>query len=164
MLSIYIKRLVWIPVENKSCSSCIYHEITVMWSIIKLLYCNTPIDDVESHNIYLCVFLWWYWSIPKKVMNITTQPILSSLVDSEGILIGYAPKLLLVTWFHLKSSCDISQCLVSNFIFTLDWRLITICSLRYDDHVITCIHIFRRSWQCTTFVHSDECKVLILVI
>ena len=48
--------LVWLPVENNSCSICISHEITTTWSIIKLLSCNTSIDDVDSHTPYFDVF------------------------------------------------------------------------------------------------------------
>ena len=44
--------LFWIPVENNPLSTCIPHEITAMWYIIKIISCNTPIDDVDSHNPY----------------------------------------------------------------------------------------------------------------
>ena len=42
------KRLIWIPVYNNPCSSCIYHEIISMWSIISIISCNILIDNVDS--------------------------------------------------------------------------------------------------------------------
>ena len=51
------KTLIWFTVEKNSCISYIYHEITSILSIIKLLYCNTSIDDVESHTPYFDVFV-----------------------------------------------------------------------------------------------------------
>ena len=50
------KILVWVPVYNNSCNICISHEITAMGCIIKIIYCNTPIDDVDSHTPYFDVF------------------------------------------------------------------------------------------------------------
>ena len=94
---LWIKKiLVQIIVENNSCSRFISHEITVMWSIIKFLSCNISIDDVDSRTPYFYGVLLMYYSIPEEVRNITIQPILSSTVDTYGILIGKAPKFFLV--------------------------------------------------------------------
>ena len=90
--------LVWLLVENNYCSSCVSHEISVMWYIIKFLSCNTPIDDVEYHTTYFDVVVWRYWYMPEEVRNITTQPILGLAVDPYGILIGKVPKFFCVTW------------------------------------------------------------------
>ena len=49
------KSMVWIPVENKYCSICISHGITVMWYIVKIISCDIPIGDVESHTPYFDV-------------------------------------------------------------------------------------------------------------
>ena len=57
MGSVDKKSLIWIPVDNNSCSSCIYHEITLMGYVIKILYFNTSIDDVDSHTPYFDVFV-----------------------------------------------------------------------------------------------------------
>ena len=57
MGSVDNKITICLLVDNNSCSSYIYHEITTVWSIIKLLYCNTSIDDVESHIPYFDVFV-----------------------------------------------------------------------------------------------------------
>ena len=78
MGSVDNKSLIWIPVENNSCSSCLSYEITVMWYIIKIISCNKSIDDVDSHTPYFYVFLWRYCYMPDGVRNVTTQPILSS--------------------------------------------------------------------------------------
>ena len=50
------KRMVCIPVYNNSCSSCIYYEITVMLSTIKIISCYTSIDDVDYHDPYFDFF------------------------------------------------------------------------------------------------------------
>ena len=57
MVSVDKKLMVWLPVDNNYCSSCISYEINVMWSIIKIIYCNTPIDDVDSNIPYVDIFL-----------------------------------------------------------------------------------------------------------
>ena len=44
------KMLVCITVDNNSFSSCISHEIYAIWSIINIISCNMPIDDVDSHT------------------------------------------------------------------------------------------------------------------
>ena len=51
------KSLVCIPVENNTCISCIYLEITVTESIINILSCDRPIDNVDSHTPYFDVFV-----------------------------------------------------------------------------------------------------------
>ena len=42
---------------KNSFSSCIFHEITPVWPIIKLLYCSTSINDEDSYPIfwYVCI-------------------------------------------------------------------------------------------------------------
>ena len=57
MVSMDNKKLVWLPVDNNSYSSCRYHEITNIWYIIKIISCNMSIDDVYSHTSYFYVFL-----------------------------------------------------------------------------------------------------------
>ena len=88
MESVDIKILVWILVENKSCRSCIYHKITAVWSIIKIISCNTPINNLDSHTPYFYVFVYWYLFMTEEVINITTQPITSSEWDTYGTWIG----------------------------------------------------------------------------
>ena len=77
MGSVDNKKFVLLPVENNSCSSCIYYEIIVMQYIINILFSNKPIDEVDSHTPYFDVFVWSSCSIPEEVSNIATQPILS---------------------------------------------------------------------------------------
>ena len=50
------KRLIYIPVENNLCSSCITNEITMMWSIIKF-FLVTHVHWLcrLSHPILWCV-------------------------------------------------------------------------------------------------------------
>ena len=48
MLSLDIKIMVCLTVENNYCSRFIPNVITAMLSIVKLLSCNTHIGDVES--------------------------------------------------------------------------------------------------------------------
>ena len=48
MRSVYIIRLFWILVDDNSYSIIILYEVSVFWSIIKLLSCNTSIDNVDS--------------------------------------------------------------------------------------------------------------------
>ena len=88
MSSVDNKRLVQLPVYNNSCIICISYEITDMLSVINLIYCNTPIDNVYSHATYFDVFVWWSWYMPEEVSNITTKHILGSVVDPYGILTG----------------------------------------------------------------------------
>ena len=88
MGSMDLKIMIWLPVENNSCSSRISHEITVVWSIINILSCNTPIYDVDYNTPYFDLFVFWYWSIPYEWSNIVTQHILNSEVDPDEILIG----------------------------------------------------------------------------
>ena len=52
LVSVDIKSIVCIPVEVTLFSICIPHEIVAIWFIIKLLYCSTPIDNVESCTPY----------------------------------------------------------------------------------------------------------------
>ena len=40
------KRLEWISEDNNPYSSCIYHKISAMWSIINIPSCITPINDL----------------------------------------------------------------------------------------------------------------------
>ena len=51
------KRVICLPVDNNSCSSCISHEITLKGYISMVIYCNVSIDDVESHTPYVDVFV-----------------------------------------------------------------------------------------------------------
>ena len=134
-----------------------------MWSIIKVICCYTSIDDVKSHIPYFDVFVWRSWSMPEEVSNITTQSILNYVVDLYGILIGKAPRFLLVYWVQYKSTFGISRCLIWYFYYTIKWRCISICSLNDDVHVVTCLCGFRISWQWSIFVNSYECNVLILI-
>ena len=99
----------------------------------------------------------------EKLMNISTQPVLSSAGYPDGVLIGKASKLFLVTWVQYKSSCYIIQCLIWDFAFNIDWICISTYSLNYDDHFMTCYHKFIRSFQLYIFIHSYECNFLILV-
>ena len=56
LLGCHIQMLVWIQVENKCCSICISHIISEMLSIIKIIYCTTPIDYIYYHKqIFSCV-------------------------------------------------------------------------------------------------------------
>ena len=75
MGSVNNKLLIWFPVYNNSCSSCIYHKIPSMWSVIKFLYCSTSIDDVDSHTPYFDMFAWRSYYMPQKLRNITKQSI-----------------------------------------------------------------------------------------
>ena len=43
--------MVWLPIDNNSCSIWTSYEITAMWYIIKIISCNTSIDDVDSHTL-----------------------------------------------------------------------------------------------------------------
>ena len=113
------KRLVWFPVDNNSCTSIISHEITPMWYIIKLLYCITYIDDVESHTTYFDMLVWRSCSIPEEVRNITMQYIISSAGEPYGILIGKTQSSFLVTWVQYKRSRDIINCLIWTFTLPL---------------------------------------------
>ena len=56
------KRLVWLPVEDNSCSIPLRHKISAMWSITNFLSCNAPIDDVDSYTPYFHVFVCSSWS------------------------------------------------------------------------------------------------------
>ena len=138
------KSLIWFPVENNSCSRYIFNEITSVWSIIKILYCNTLIDGVESHTPYFDVFVWSSCSIPGEVSNTTTQSILLLAGDPYGILIGKTPRFFLVNWYQQKSSCDIIKCIIRTFNFNIERRCISACGLNYDVHVVTCPHKFIR--------------------
>ena len=69
-------------------------------------------------------------------------------------------------------SCDLSSVedilwyyLVSNwvFLFTIECRFISTYSSNYYVHAVTCLHEFRRSCQCSIFIHLDECNFFILV-
>ena len=53
-------------------------------------------------------------------MNIATQPIISSAVDPDGILIGGTPNFFLVTLVHYKRSCDTIKCLIWDFYFPIE--------------------------------------------
>ena len=59
------------------------------------MFCNKPIDYVDSHTPYFDVFLWCYLYMTEEVRKITTQPILSAAGDPDRILIGEAPNLFL---------------------------------------------------------------------
>ena len=142
---VYNKRLIWIPVENNSCSSCISHEITTILSIIKIISSNTSIDDLESNTPYIDVFVKKSFSTTGEVSNITTQYILGSTGDPYGILIGKSPKLFFVTWFQYKSSGDIIMFIIRTLTFIIERRCISTFSLNYDVHVITCTNESRRS-------------------
>ena len=96
-MMIYVdnKRSIWFLLENNYCSSCISHEITPMWYIIKLLYCNMSIDDVELHTPHFYVFVWRSCYMPEEVRNITTQSIIILTGERYGILIVKALHLFL---------------------------------------------------------------------
>ena len=147
MGSVDKKILIWFPVDNNSCSSCISHEITLMWSIVKLLSCNTSLYYVESRTPYFNVFALRSCSMSEEVRNITTQSILSLAGDPYSILIGKAQKLFLVILVQQKRYCYIIKCLIRNFNFNIYRRCISTCILRYDVHVVTCLHKFRISFQ-----------------
>ena len=144
MVSVDNKKLIWIPVYNKSCSSFISHEITLIWSIIKLPYFSTPIDDVDSRPPYFDMFVWMSSSMPEEVRNITTQSIINYAGDTYGILIGKIPNFFLVTWVQLKSSSDIFKFLIGTSTFTIETRYISTCSLNCTVYVVACLHGFRR--------------------
>ena len=163
MGSVDNKSMFWLPLENNYCSSWIAYKMTAMLSIIKLLYCNTTIDNLDSHTSYFDVFVWKSCSMLEELRNITIQPILSSAEDPYGILIGKAPKLFLVTRFQYKSSCVISKCLIWDLDFTIEIICISICGLNYDVHVVTCLHKFRISYHWSIFINLDECNFLILI-
>ena len=137
------KSLIWFLVDNNSCSSCISHEITSMWSIIKILSCNTSIDDVGSCTTYCDVFVWSSCSIPEEVRNITTQYILILVGNPYDVLIGKATRLLLVVWVQYNRSCGISKFIIRSFTFTIERIFISTCSFSCDVHVVTCLHKFR---------------------
>ena len=82
---VYNKILVWIPLDSNTYSRCISHETTVILSIFKLIFCNTNIAVIDSHTLYLDMFLWCSWSIPYEVRNITMQSILSNTGKPYGI-------------------------------------------------------------------------------
>ena len=98
MGSVDNKRVVLLPVDNNSCSIWILHTKTAIWYIIKIISCNTSIEDVDSHTPYFYVFVWRSCYIPEEVINITTQPILILEGEPNGILTGESQKFILVTW------------------------------------------------------------------
>ena len=119
MGSVDNKSLVYIPVDNNSCSSWISHEITAIWSIINIISCNTSINDVYYHTPYFYIFIWGSCSMPEEARNIYTQYIIISAGDTYGILISKAPKFFLVNWVQYNIYCDISKCLICYFNFTI---------------------------------------------
>ena len=125
MVSVDRKRLVFFAVEKNSFSSYLSHEVTTMWSITKISCCKMLINNLVSHTPYLGVFVWWYWYMPEEVSNINKKIIIIFEGDQNGILICKAPTFLLVDWVYYKSSCNISQCIISDFSFPIDWRCIT---------------------------------------
>ena len=163
MSSVDNKSLIWFPVENNSCSSYISHEITPMWSVIKLISCSMSIDDIESHTPYFCMFVWRYCSIPGELRNITTKYIISSAGYPYGVLMGKTPKLFLVAWFQNNISCNIRKFLIRTFTFTIDRRCISTCSLNYDVRVMACLNEFRRSFYISILINADEFKFIILI-
>ena len=163
MLSVDWKILVLLPVYNNSGISCISHKISAMGYIINIISWNMPIDDVEYYTPYFDVFVFWYWSVPEEVREITMKNIFGLVGEPDGILIGWAPKFLLVTWFNYKVYCDISKCRIWDFTFPIEWRCISICILYYDVYVMICPNKFRLSFQCSIFIHSDESKFLIMI-
>ena len=58
MGSVNNKGLIGFPVYNNSFSSYISHKTSLVWSVIKFLYCKTSIDDVDSHTPYFDMFVW----------------------------------------------------------------------------------------------------------
>ena len=146
MGSVDNKFLIWISVDINSCSSWISHEITLMWSIIKIISCNISIDDVYSHTPYFDVFVWKYFSMTEKLRNTTMQYILNLAGEPYGILICKTPKFFLVDWVQQKSSRNISKCLIRTLTFIIDRRCISTCSMNYDVHVMASPHEFRRSF------------------
>ena len=147
--------MVWISVNNNSCSSCISHEVTSMWSVIKLLYCKSSIYYVDSQTPYFDMFLWRSCSMTEEVSNITTQPILILTGDTYGILIGRPQNLFIVTSVYYNRSFYISKCLIKVLTFTIERIYISTCSLDYAVHVMTCNHEFRRSFWWYIFINSD---------
>ena len=119
MVSVDNKIMFSIPVNNSSCNIYISHEMSTVGYIIKILYCKTPICDLDSHTPYFDVFSWKSWTMPKELSNINMQPILALVVVTDGILIVEALKLFIVAWFKLKISCGIIKCL----IWDLDFRI-----------------------------------------
>ena len=54
----YVEILIMVrfPVENNSRISWISYEVGSILSIIQLLYCNTPIDDIDSNpHMFMCL-------------------------------------------------------------------------------------------------------------
>ena len=92
MGSVDNKKLIWNPVENNSCISYMYHEITTMLSLVKIIYCNTFVDDVDSQNQYFDMFEWRHCSMSEEVRNTTMQYILSYVEEQYWILIFKVPK------------------------------------------------------------------------
>ena len=68
-----------------------------------------------------------------------------------------------MTWVHQKGPCDISQCLIWDFDFPIEWRCIYACSLNYYVNVMTCTNKSRRSCQCKILIHWYECNFLIRI-
>ena len=58
MGSVDHRRLFCLPVDNNYCSSYITYETNIPVSVIRILSCNTSIDDVEYNTPYLDVFIW----------------------------------------------------------------------------------------------------------
>ena len=51
-----IVRLVLFSVESNSCSIRILHEVSMVLSIIEILYCNTIIDNIDSNPpVIMCL-------------------------------------------------------------------------------------------------------------
>ena len=77
MGSVEILSLGQFTVDNNYSSNRLLQEVGLIWSIIQIIYCNTPIDDVDYYHPYFYVFVIWYWPTPEENFNINTQPILS---------------------------------------------------------------------------------------
>ena len=50
-----------------------------------------------------------------------------------------------------------------NFDFTIQKICIPNCSLKYDVHVVTCLHEFRRFYEWSILINFDEWNFLILI-
>ena len=157
------KSILWITIENDSCSSCISHVITAMLSIINIISCNTYIDDVDSHTPYFDMFVQTSWYIPEEVRNITTEPIISLEEDSDVILIVEVLNIYFVNWVQYKSSFDIIKCLIWYFAFTIECRCIYTYILKYDVHVMKHLYKCRIYCPCSILINSDECNFILLI-
>ena len=88
MESVDIMSLLWISIDNNSCSSRIPYEVSAIWYINNILSCKMPNDNVDSNTPYFDVFICWSWPMPEEVCNIAKQHILS--LAWEPIRLSYS--------------------------------------------------------------------------